>query len=140
MNHFSIVYATKTGHSGKLAHAVGEALKISAENISHNPVPPAADLLFITGGIYGGESLPGLLEYVKKLDGSRIKRVALITSCTSGNKRQESVRRILEDKKIEIVDEFVCHGSFLWMKRGHPDKTELQRAVDFAVAVSKKTE
>lgn len=83
MSKLRIVYATKTKHSKKLAQAMGSALNIRAENVTDNPLSGEADLLFLVGGIYGGESLPDFLAFVKSLDREKIKSVVLITSCVS---------------------------------------------------------
>ena len=42
------------------------------------------------------------------------------------------VRKILEEKGVEIVDEWFCQGSFLFFKWGRPNHTDVQEAVDFA--------
>ena len=34
----AVVYATKTNHSKKLAEAIGTAIKVSAGNITDNPI------------------------------------------------------------------------------------------------------
>ncbi len=138
MNKLSVVYATKTGHSKKLAESIGKALNLKAENISDHPVLEEADILFITGGIYGGQSLPELLEFVKKIEAEEIKKVALITSCASKKQGQDGVRELLQEKNIKVVDEILCQGSFLLMKMGHPNKEDIQEAVDFAVRLSEK--
>jgi len=127
-----IVYATRTKHSRKLAEAAGERLKITPVNILLEPEPVSADLLIIAGGIYGGESMPELLEYVKKLDGTSIKSAALVTSCASGKQKQASVRKILEEKGIKVIDEFICRGNFLIVSAKHPDSSDLKAAADFA--------
>ena len=138
MNKLRIVYATKTKHSKKLAQAIGNALNIRAENVSDNLLPLEADLLFLVGGIYGGESLPDLLAFVKSLDREKIKSVALITSCVSKKQGQDTVRKILQDKEIPVVDEFICQGSFLFFKIGHPNKDDIQEVVDFTVRISER--
>lgn len=135
MSRRSIVYATKTRHSKKIAEAVGKALNVQAQNVSDNPAQEA-DLLFIVGGIYGGESLPELLAFVKNLEKEKIKRAALITSCASKKQGQDSVRKILQDKGIPVVDEFICYGSFLFLKMSRPNKDDIQEAVDFAVKIA----
>ena len=127
-----IVYATRTKHSRKLAEAMGERLKITPENIMLQPESVTADLLIIAGGIYGGESMPELLEYVKKLDGTSIKSAALVTSCASGKQKQASVRKILEEKGIKVIDEFICRGNFLIVSAKHPDSSDLKAVADFA--------
>lgn len=140
MNKIGIVYATKTKHSKKLAEAIGDALKVKAENVLSTPTLGELDLLYIVGGLYGGESLPELLAFVKNLDSSKTKSVVLITSSVSDKKGQDSVRTLLDDKGIKIVDEFRCFGSFLVMKMGRPNKADIRQAVDFAVRLSAKGE
>jgi len=135
MSKTGIVYATKTRHSLKLAEAIGAALNIKPENIDSKPRFAGLDLLFIVGGIYGGESNPELVEYVKSIDPAAAKAVALVTNCASGRQKQLSVRRILEGNGVEVVDEFVCKGAILFVALWHPDKKDLANAVEFAKSV-----
>lgn len=74
MSKVRIVYATKTKHSKKIAMAMGKALNVPAQNIADHPSIDETDLLFVVGGIYGGKSLPELLDFVGKLDGGKIKK------------------------------------------------------------------
>jgi flavodoxin len=138
MNSSAIVYATKTKHSKKLAEAIGQALNVNAENIAGQPKVQSADLLFIVGGIYGGESLPELVSYVKTLDSGSVKAAALITSCASGTQKQAAVRRILEEKNIPVVGEILVPGAILVVKMGHPNKAEIGNAVAFAKELVKR--
>ena len=138
MNKLAVVYATKTKHSKKLAEAIGNALKVKAENVKSSPKLGEIDRLFIVGGLYGGESLPELLEFVKNLDSSNIKSAVLISSSASDKTGQEHIRKLLDEKKIAIVGEFRCFGSFLVMKMGRPNKEDIRKAVDFAVRLSVK--
>ncbi len=138
MSKSRIVYATKTRHSKKLAQAIGNALNVPAENVSENLLSGEADLLFLVGGIYGGESLPELLAFVKSLDREKIKGVVLITSCVSKRQGQDTVRKILQDNDIYLADEFICQGSFLLFKIGHPNKADIQEVVAYAVRMSER--
>lgn len=138
MKNVRILYATKTRHSKKLADAIGEALGVSAENVTARPRLSDVDLLFIVGGIYGGESLPSLLDYVRTLDSASVRRAALVTSCASKKNRQDSVRKLLEEKGIAVADEWICQGSFLFMGLGHPNAAELSEAARFALGLVKK--
>ena len=135
MKKTGIVYATRTKHSEKLANAIGSALDIKPENIDSRPRFAGLDLLFIVGGIYGGESNEELVEYVKSIDPAATKAVALVTNCASGRQKQLSVRRILEGNGVQVVDEFVCKGAILFVALRHPDKKDLANAVDFAKTV-----
>ena len=127
-----LVYATKTNHSKKIAETIAEDLKIEAKNAAQNPKLENVDLLFLVGGIYGGESLPEMLNYVKTLDAGQVKKAVLITSCVSKKMYQASVRKQLAEEGIKIMDEFVCQGSLLLVGLGHPNKTDIENAVAFA--------
>ena len=135
MSKTGIVYATRTKHSLKLAEAIGSALNSKPEDIDSAPRFSDLDVLFIVGGIYGGESMPELVEYVRSLDPSVAKSVALVTNCASGRQRQGTVRSILEGNGIAVIDEFVCKGAILFVALRHPDKKDLANAVDFAKGV-----
>jgi flavodoxin len=138
MNSIAIVYATKTKHSKKLAEAIGQALNVKAENIADLPMVKSADLLFIVGGVYGGESLPELVSYVQTLDNQNVKAAALITSCASGTQKQATVRRILEEKNIPVAGETVVPGAILVVKMGHPNQSDMGNAVAFAKELVKR--
>ncbi len=87
----SLIYFSRTGHSKKIAEAISKELQIPAEDIKNNPVLGETDLLFIVGGIYGGISDPKMIEYIRKLDSSMIKKAVLITSCVSKKFKQDTV-------------------------------------------------
>lgn len=125
-----IIYATMTGHSKKIASAISKNLSIPAHNLKANPEIKNCDLLFIVSGIYGGECKPQLLEYVKTLSPSKVKKVGLITSSTKVVS-QKTIKEVLINKGIE-VEEYLCQGGFLFMAFSHPNKDEIMGAVKFA--------
>jgi len=136
MENVAVLYATKTQHSKKLAEAVGSALNVKAQNITDSPNLSDAELLFIVGGIYGGVSMPELLTYVTTMQAPALKRAALITSCASGKQRQAALRKILEEKGIQVIDEFVCKGAILFVSLPHPNAKDLKNAVEFALGIA----
>ncbi len=131
------MYATRTKHSKKLAEAVAHALNTKAENIVDQPKIKDTGLLFIVGGIYGGESLPELVSFVKDLDGHKVKAAALITSCASGKQKQKSIRSILAEKDIPVLGEVIVPGAILIARMGHPNRNDLEKAVEFAKGLIK---
>ncbi|MEN6339837.1 MAG: hypothetical protein ABFD03_06890 [Clostridiaceae bacterium] len=136
MENVAVLYATKTQHSKKLAEAVGSALEVKAQNITENPNLTDIELLFIVGGIYGGVSMPELLTFVTAMEAPALKRAALITNCASGKQRQAALRKILEEKGIPVIDEFVCKGAILFVSLPHPNTKDLKNAVDFALEIA----
>jgi flavodoxin len=140
MNNISVVYATKTQHSRKLAEAIGKELGVEAINITQYPHPKAARLLFLVGGIYAGKSNPDLLSYAEKLDASIAGKVVLVTSCASATHRsQRELRKLLVAKGIEVVDEITCPGGFLFIKFGRPNKTDIRTVVENTKNISGKS-
>lgn len=128
-----IVYASKTGHSKKIAEAIAKELNLKVQDISQKPKLENVDLLYIVGGIYGGKSQPELLNYLDTLDNTMVKKAVLMTSSASGKTGQEDVREVLTKKGIEVAkEEFVCPGSFLIVKMKHPNQEDIREAVEFA--------
>ncbi len=126
-----ILYASMTGHSKKIAEAIANSTGIPVHNLKNNPQIPPCDLLIIVSGIYAGEHKPELSEFVKRLSPSEIKKAALITSSTR-NTTQGSLRATLEEMGIKTEsEEYVCKGSFLFMGLGHPNRSEIDGAVEY---------
>lgn len=138
MNNISIIYATKTKHSKKLALAIAEALEIKAQNIKENPVLNQVDVLFIASGIYANKAAPNLLKYLNTLDNTLVKSVVLITSSAAGNTPQNDVKNLLARKNIKVLDEFKCYGSFLFFKRKHPNQDDINNAIECSKKIIKK--
>lgn len=129
MNQISVVYATKTKHSKKLAEAIGKALNVTAVDVKTSPVPRAAELLFLVGGIYAGKSSPELIRYVEGLYVNQVKKVVLVTSSASvASRKQPEVYSLLTEKGVEVLEEISCPGSFLWLSFGHPNTADLEEA------------
>ena len=139
MSQIGVVYATKTKHSQKLAEAIGLALHVRSENVTSNPAPFPSDLLFIVGGIYAGKSNPDLIQYIKNLNAAQVKKAVLVTSSVSTRKRsQPDARALLKGNGIEVVDEITCPGSFLFIKMGHPNATEIQKVAERAKQIAQQ--
>ncbi|PKM55009.1 MAG: hypothetical protein CVV00_05840 [Firmicutes bacterium HGW-Firmicutes-5] len=133
-----VLYASMTGHSKKIAHAIAERLSTQAYDLKDNPTLPECDLLFIVSGIYGGDSKPELISFVKNLSPSQVKKTALITSSTR-NSAQGSLRQTLVDTGINVEpEEYLCQGGFLFKAMGHPNKDEIEGAVVFAQKLVKE--
>ncbi|MFA5657757.1 MAG: flavodoxin domain-containing protein [Oscillospiraceae bacterium] len=136
---YSVVYATMTGHSRKLANSIADALSVSAENVKNKPEIINTDILFIVSGIYGGVVLPELLNFVECLSSEEVKRACLVLSSCGGDFSKANVKDALQKKGIEVIEEeYKCVGGFLVVKIGHPNKKEISTAVEFAIDITKK--
>lgn len=134
----AVVYASMTGHSKKIANAISKELGVEPQNVKSNPTLGKVDVLFIVGGIYGNESMPEMINFVNQLEKEQVKKVVLITSRTSKSGTQASLRKVLEEKGLCVEpEEYLCRGSFLFIGLGHPNKKEIEEAVQFAKKYSK---
>lgn len=134
----SIIYFSKTGHSKKIAKAIGELFSIKPINIKSGEKPEKTDVMFVIGGIYGGQSMPELLNYISGLNSQNAAQAVLITSSATQKTKPEKIRDILTSNGIFVLEkEFMCRGSFLFMGFGHPNKSDIQEAVTFAAEIVK---
>ena len=138
MSDFAVVYATRTRHSAKLAQGIAQSLGVSARNVLETPVLAGVDLLILVGGVYGGESLPDMLSFVRGLKPGMARRAALVTTCASKKRGQQTVRALLEERGIPVGGEWIGAGSFLIMNMGHPNGADVQAAVQFARGLAEK--
>lgn len=135
----TVIYYTKLGHSKKIAQAVADELGVKALDIRENPELEGLDLLYIVSGIYGGVSAPELLEFLKSLDDQQIKRAYLLTSSGGKTTRAAGVRAVLTALGIPVAEEeFTCQGAIFFWGMGHPNKTDLQNAIQFARTTSQQ--
>jgi hypothetical protein len=137
MRTVSVVYATKTQHSKKLAGAIAQAFGLEAKDIEKHPQPEKTGLLFLVGAIYGGKCNPVILSYIATLDSTLVEKVALVTSSVSQRSRsQKEVRELLVQKGIDVIEEIPCTGGFLLVKSSHPDKADIQCVTEKAKKIA----
>lgn len=133
----SVVYATMTGHSRKIAERLAESFGVTAVNAKDSPALQNIDLLFIVGGIYGGQSSPDLTAFADKSVGTNVKNVFIITTSMSQKTNQESLKNTLIDKGVNVIDEITCKGSFLFfLGFSHPNKEDIEQIVEKAKAIA----
>jgi len=139
MDNVSVVYATRTRHSKKLADAIGKEFGVEAKNVAEHPEPQKAGLLFLVGGIYAGRSNPALLSYAEKLSASTVGKAVIVTSSASKSHRaQRELRAVLEKKGVEVAGELACAGAFLFIRFGRPDKKDMETIAKAAKDISGK--
>ncbi len=108
-----------------------------------------ADLIGFGSGIYFSKFHKGLLSFVKDL--SLIKKKKVFIFSTSGIKRNiilnrghRSFKKILEEKRVEIIGEFECLGHdsngvlkyFGGINKGRPNADDVKKARKFAKKIN----
>ena len=128
-----IVYATKTGHSRKIAQAIADKIDVVAYDIANQDCEPVnEDLIIICSGIYGGVIAEPMKFWLENVDAAQIGNALIIMSSVTHNYERSEIKKILTEKGIHIIGEKSVQGSFLFMKFGHPKKDEIKAAVDYA--------
>jgi flavodoxin len=132
-----VIYYTKLGHSKKIAQAIANDLGVKAQDIRDPLQLGNIDILYIVSGIYGGKSAPELLKFVKTLDHPQVKKAFLLTSSGGKTTRAEEVRAVLSENGIPVgEEEFTCQGAIFLFGMGHPNKADIQNAIQFAQRTS----
>ena len=128
----AVIYYTKLGHSKKIAQAIAEELDVRAQDIRNSPQLDDIDRLYIVSGIYGGLSAPELLDYLKTVDPNQIKKAFLRTSSGGKTTPATNVRALLMERGIPVAEEeFTCQGAIFLFGMGHPNKADIQNAIQF---------
>lgn len=134
----NIIYSTLSGHTKKLADAIGEVLGVEPQNLKEDNAYYDCDLLFIGGGIYSGALSPELDGYIEFLNKENTPKAAVFMSSVSENYQKSNLSGKLREKGVDVVGEFSCNGSFLVMKMFHPNKKDIASVKEFAADVATK--
>jgi flavodoxin len=139
-----VLYASKGGNTRKIAQAVAseidcEALDVAADSGLSALDLDNFDLVFLGTGIYTGNPIAEMEQYIQAADLGKSKRFALfITWGGAGKTRQmvaDKLRKMLEDKGQQVAENmFSCYGGskFSFLKRGHPNSEDIQAAKHWA--------
>ena len=127
----AVRYYTKTGHTKRLAEAVGaEALPISS------PVDEPVDILFLGNSYYAFNIDPEVRDFVRSLDKNKVGRIVNFGSAAMLNSTWKKVKAEADKAGIAMDErEFHCRGEFKGIHKGRPNAEDLRAAAEFARAV-----
>jgi flavodoxin len=129
---FEVVYHSMGGNTRKVAEAIADELSVTAKGVKSVDSLPGDAFIFLGTGCYGAV-LPGdIADFIKRTH-LKGRKIALFTTSAFGWAKEVSVmEKQIRDKGVNIAGSFNCYGQFLAMKRGHPDREDLERARQFA--------
>jgi len=129
-----VMYHSKGGNTKKIADAIAEAVGQVNE-----AVPPAypldnVALLFLGGAPYAGKIDKKLADFIKTLNTSRVRNVALFGTTGSQDSAINEMKSMLKAQGINVLDEtFLCKGKyFVFFNRKHPNEADTKAAKEFA--------
>jgi flavodoxin len=118
----------------KIANALGEALNTKPIEIDGTTIIEDADILFLGCGIYAGDVLPEVKDFVKTLNPSKVRKVVLFLTCGFGKDQTEKLKEEIRCQGLRLEERtFFCKGrTFSFVNRNRPIDTDLEQAVKFA--------
>ncbi len=141
----AVLYASRGGNTSELAKIIGEVTESTIINLNETDISDINirdfELVFLGSGIYGGRLHNKLDELAEKIDGSYEGKFAFFISWFGRGKSDEvAIKRCknkLIDKNQKVIDEYYkCYGKgFGLIKRGHPNREELDEAKKWAVKI-----
>ena len=132
-----VMYHSKSGNTKKVAEAIAQCLSVSAETVPAAYPLENVKLLFLGSGIYAGKINKTMKEFIRTLNASRVKNVALFGTCGSQDAALKIMRELLEEQGINVLGEtFLCKGKyFIFFYHSHPSREDLLGAQEFARTV-----
>jgi len=129
---YEVIYYSRGGNTRKVAEAVAAELGTAARDIKTvDRVADEADII-LGSGCYGAVLAKDIADF---LDRNQYpgRKIALFTTSVLGlGKEVEVMEKQIRGKGVEVAAHFNCYGQFLGVKRGHPDKDDLDKAREFA--------
>lgn len=142
----AVIYSTRSGNTKKVAEAIASQLNCPCLQITSDSTTTSIndyDMVFIGTGIYKGQPQQDLLNYLQTMQPNGKKQFALFTTCFGWGKEiaAKNVTDLLSNAlqatgQRLLANSFSCFGGGLgFVKRGHPDKHELEEAKAWARAL-----
>jgi flavodoxin len=136
---FRVVYTSKKGNTEKVAESIAKGLNIKAEKCTDfTNFDQDIDLLFLGSSLYFGSPRKEMAEFIKKLNPSKIKTIALFDTNLDVKDSYHAMKEEIEPRGIHVLDEhFHALGHALGRNKGHPDAKELEEAEKFGAKLVK---
>lgn len=130
----AVRYHSRGGNTKKMAEAIAKAAGVEAMSCDV-PVDGDVDLLFLGSAVYAFTIDEHTKNFIGQLRTETIKNVALFSTSAGVKKGITEMEELLADKGIRVLDRnFHCWGAFSFMRRGHPNDSDLKQAGEFALA------
>ncbi|MDR0759527.1 MAG: flavodoxin [Treponema sp.] len=130
----AVRYLSKTGNTEKVARAIAEALGVEAVPLTgSSAIEEETGVLFLGVAVYAFGIDAAVTAFIQKLDKAKVKNVAVFSTSAIVKSMRAPVKKLLSEKGIPLLDkEFHCWGKFKFMRKGHPNASDLERAKGFA--------
>jgi len=138
---YQVLYCSSGGSTKKVADAIAQELGVKAADVNGATLDPAAKVVFLGSGRYGG--LPGkaMMEFMAANDFNG-RKVAFFGTCwflrLNAKREAWGTTEAMEKKGATVLGSYHCRGkTFYVFNRGHPDRDEVDGAKKFAREMAK---
>ena len=130
----AVRFHTRSGNTEKLAHAIGKAVEIPAENVTV-PLSEKTELVFLGASVYAADADAPVKRFLKE-NAEKIGTLVVFGTGAVLPSAYKQVKKLAASYGIPVSDtEFHCRGYFGTLHIKHPDENDLAAAADFARAV-----
>ncbi len=134
---FEVIYYSLTGNTKKVADAIATELGVVAEDVKTKGRLADGSVVFLGAGLYGPLRNWGLRRFIDRNE-LRGRKVALFGTSGEGKGKEVGIlEEAVAARGAEVAGTFFCRGRFLFLKRDHPTKEDLEDARRFAREVAR---
>ena len=135
---YQVLVYSRGGNTRKLADAIAGELGVKAAEVRAASIDPAASVLFLGSGCYGGKPGKDMAMFIANHD-FRGRQVALFGTSGGGEGNEvKAMAEALREKGASVRGSYYCQGkTFVLLYRGHPDASEIAAARKFAREMAK---
>ena len=130
-----VIYYSKSGNTKKVADAIAEALGVRAVDVNSASLDPAAKVVFLGSGRYGGQPGPEMEKFIAS-NNFKGRKVAYFSTCwrmgLSKDRELAATNKALEQKGAIVLGDFHCPGKTKIFNGGRPNQNDLEDAKKFA--------
>jgi flavodoxin len=138
---YQVLVYSKSGNTRKVADAIAEELGVKAVDVSAAKLDPAAKVIFLGSGRYGGLPGPEMQKFIDASDfkGRKVAYFSTFWRATLSKDREvEATTKALEKKGAIVLGEYHCPGKTKIFNSGHPNAEDLGSAKKFAKEMAGK--
>lgn len=137
---YQVIVYSKSGNTRKVADAIAEELGVKAMDVTAAKIDPAAKVIFLGSGRYGGLPGPEMQKFIEAGDFKGHKVAYFSTYWRAGlskDREIESTVKALEKKGATVLGDYHCPGKTKIFNAGHPTPDDLAGAKKFAREIIK---
>lgn len=124
-------YSSKTGHTAKMANAIGDAIGVKAETVAV-PLSEPVDKLILGASVYAYGIDNSVKEFLKE-NKDKIGEVYLFSQAALIKGSYKQTSKVCKDLGIKISrNQFWCPGEFHGVKAGRPNDKDIADAIKWA--------